>query len=120
MSRGRNEAFFRRIQAQKERKRRRRWIGLGLVSAALVYVTVFGDAGWLAVRDAQRNVEEKQAAIDALEAETAADSAALAELEVEGGEALEATARELYRMQQPGESVYHLVGGSDEEGADAP
>ena len=35
---GRNEHFLRRIREQRARRRRRRWVGLGLVIAGLGYV----------------------------------------------------------------------------------
>ena len=118
---GRDEHLLRRMKAQRDRRLRRRWIGLGLVAVLIGYVVVFGDTGWLAVRDAQKDVDEREALLTALEDATAADEKALRELEEPGGHALERIARERYRMQRPGEEVYHLVGEDEsEESRDAP
>ena len=108
---GRNEHLLRRMQAQRDRRVRRRWIGIGLVAALLTYVVVFGPTGWLAVQDARQEVEDLEARIAAEEMAAAEAEAALEALEEAGGHALERLARERYRMQRPDEEVFHLIGG---------
>ena len=112
-SQGRNEHVLRTVRAQRQRRARRRWLGTCLALGLLIYVMVFGDAGWLAVRDAKDRVDDLRTELDELQTERAELEAATAELREPAGFELERTAREMYRMQRPGEEVHHLVGGDD-------
>ncbi|HKK70016.1 MAG TPA: septum formation initiator family protein [Candidatus Krumholzibacteria bacterium] len=116
----RDAPFVRSIRAQRRRRQRRHWLGVGFALALLFYVMIFGDAGWLAVRDAEEQVGDLRAELETLRTERAAHERATEALLEPGGHELERVARELYRMQRPHEEVHHLVGGERADPPDGP
>ncbi len=116
----RDAPFVRSIRAQRRRRQRRRWLGIGFALALLLYVMIFGDAGWLAVRDAEEHVEDLRGELHTLRAEREAHERATEALLEPGSHELERVAREHYRMQRPHEEVHHLVGGERSADTDGP